>query len=122
MSIMPEGLLTEARALQPQLLADRRQLHAHPEVGPDLPQTREYVARRLREMGYDPRPLAGGLTADITGRDTGRCVLLRADIDALRITERTDLPFRAENGAMHACGHDLHAAMLLGAAQLLRQH
>ena len=58
MSIMPEGLLTEARALQPQLLADRRQLHAHPEVGPDLPQTREYVARRLREMGYDPRPLA----------------------------------------------------------------
>ena len=72
MSIMPEGLLTEARALQPQLLADRRQLHAHPEVGPDLPQTREYVARRLREMGYDPRPLAGGLTADITGRDTGR--------------------------------------------------
>ena len=122
MSIMPEGLLTEARALQPQLLADRRQLHAHPEVGPDLPQTREYVARRLREMGYDPRPLAGGLTADITGRDTGRCVLLRADMDALRITERTDLPFRAENGAMHACGHDLHAAMLLGAAQLLRQH
>ena len=65
MSIMPEGLLTEARALQPQLLADRRQLHAHPEVGPDLPQTREYVARRLREMGYDPRPLAGGLTADM---------------------------------------------------------
>ena len=122
MSIMPEGLLTEARTLQPQLLADRRQLHAHPEVGPDLPQTREYVARRLREMGYDPRPLAGGLTTDITGRDTGRCVLLRADMDALRITERTDLPFRAENGAMHACGHDLHAAMLLGAARLLRQH
>lgn len=122
MSITPDTLRAEAEALQPQLLADRRQLHAHPEVGPSLPGTCAYIARRLREMGYDPQPLAGGLTADITGQDTGRCVLLRADMDALHIAERTDLPFRAESGDMHACGHDMHAAMLLGAAQLLRQH
>lgn len=122
MSITPDTLRTEAEALQPQLLADRRQLHAHPEVGHSLPGTCAYIAHRLREMGYDPQPLAGGLTADITGQDTGRCVLLRADMDALHIAERTDLPFRAESGDMHACGHDMHAAMLLGAAQLLRQH
>ena len=103
MSIMPEGLLTEARALQPQLLADRRQLHAHPEVGPDLPQTREYVARRLREMGYDPRPLAGGLTADITGRDTGRCVLLRADMETAPCTPAATICTRPCSLARRSC-------------------
>lgn len=60
--------------------------------------------------------------ADTTGEDTGRCVLLRADMDALRVREATGLDFQSENGAMHACGHDMHAAMLLGAAALLKRH
>ena len=115
-------LLKEAEQLKAAITADRRTLHRNPEAGPDLPETAAYVKRRLEEMGYAPRDLAGGVTADITGTDTGRCVLLRTDMDALRIREATGLEFQSENGAMHACGHDLHTAMLLGAAQLLRQH
>ena len=115
-------LLKEAEQLKAAITADRRTLHRNPEAGPDLPETVAYVKKRLEEMGYVPRDLAGGVTADITGTDTGRCILLRADMDALRIREETELEFRSENGNMHACGHDCHAAMLLGAAQLLRQH
>ena len=115
-------LLKEAEQLKAAITANRRTLHQNPEAGPDLPETAAYVKRRLEEMGYAPRDLAGGVTADITGADTGRCILLRADMDALRIREETGLEFRSENGNMHACGHDCHTAMLLGAAQLLRQH
>ena len=115
-------LLKEAEQLKAAITADRRTLHQNPEAGPDLPETAAYVKRRLEEMGYAPRDLAGGVTADITGADTGRCILLRADMDALRVREETGLEFRSENGNMHACGHDCHTAMLLGAAQLLRQH
>ena len=115
-------LLKEAERMKETITADRRTLHQNPEAGTDLPETAAYVKRRLEEMGYAPRDLAGGVTADITGADTGRCILLRADMDALRIREETGLEFRSENGNMHACGHDCHTAMLLGAAQLLRQH
>ena len=115
-------LLQDAERLKTEITADRRVLHQNPEAGPHLPETAAYVKRRLEEMGYAPRDLAGGVTADITGADTGRCILLRADMDALRIREETGLEFRSENGNMHACGHDCHTAMLLGAAQLLRQH
>ena len=115
-------LLKEAEQLKAAITADRRTLHQNPEAGPDLPETAAYVKRRLEEMGYAPQELAGGITVDITGADTGRCILLRADMDALRIREETGLEFRSENGNMHACGHDCHTAMLLGAAQLLRQH
>ena len=115
-------LLKEAERMKETITADRRTLHQNPEAGTDLPETAAYVKRRLEEMGYAPRDLAGGVTADITGADTGRCILLRADMDALRIREETGLEFRSKNGNMHACGHDCHTAMLLGAAQLLRQH
>lgn len=115
-------LLKEAEQLKETITADRRTLHRNPEVGPDLPETAAYVKRRLEEMGYAPQELAGGITADIAGAGTGQCILLRADMDALRVREETGLEFQSENGNMHACGHDCHAAMLLGAAQLLRQH
>ena len=122
MTMDTKALLAEAEALKPQLLTDRRTLHRDPEVGPSLPRTAAYVTERLTALGYTPRPLAGGVVADITGEDTGRCVLLRADMDALRVREATGLDFQSENGAMHACGHDMHAAMLLGAAALLKRH
>ena len=121
MTMDTKALLVEAEALKPQLLTDRRTLHRDPEVGPSLPRTAAYVTERLT-AGIAPRPLAGGVTADITGEDTGRCVLLRADMDALRVREATGLDFQSENGAMHACGHDMHAAMLLGAAALLKRY
>ena len=102
MTMDTKALLVEAEALKPQLLTDRRTLHHAPEVGPSLPRTAAYVTERLTALGYTPRPLAGGVVADITGEDTGRCVLLRADMDALRVREATGLDFQSENGAMHA--------------------
>lgn len=122
MAVSAKEILAEAEALRETMISDRRTLHAAPEAGADLPRTREYVAGRLREMGYEPKELAGGITAEITGSDTGTCVLLRADMDALCVTEQTDLPFRSQNGCMHACGHDMHTAMLLGAAKLLQEY
>lgn len=121
MNTLAAEILTAAKGIEEQIREDRRQIHREPEVGRDLPRTTAYVVRRLEQMGYQPRLLGGGVMAEITGKNTGRCILLRADMDALRICEKTDLPFRAENGAMHACGHDMHTAMLLGAAQLLRE-
>lgn len=115
-------LLQDAEQLKAEIITDRRTLHQNPEAGPHLPETAAYVKRRLEALGYAPRMLAGGVAAEITGEKTGRCILLRADMDALRIREETALDFRSENGNMHACGHDLHAAMLLGAAGLLQKH
>ncbi len=115
-------LLQDAEQLKAEIITDRRTLHQNPEAGPRLPETAGYVKRQLEALGYPAQELAGGVAADITGEDTGRCILLRADMDALRIREDTGLEFQSENGKMHACGHDLHAAMLLGAARLLQQH
>lgn len=112
-------ILARASKLESQLREDRRWLHAHAETGFCLTETSEYVAGRLKEMGLMARKCGRcGWIVDIgSGEDT---VLLRADMDALPIREQTLLPFACGNGCMHACGHDLHTAMLLGAAQLLR--
>ncbi|MBQ8201542.1 MAG: amidohydrolase [Clostridia bacterium] len=113
-------LLSRAQALAPTLTEDRRWLHTHAETGFDLPETCAYVWKRLTEMGFTPRRCGCcGIVADI-GRG-GRTVLLRADMDALPIREETELPFSCRNGRMHACGHDMHTAMLLGAAGLLKE-
>lgn len=123
MKIRPQEILDAAMRQKEQIVSDRRELHRKPEVGQSLPVTAAYVQRRLTEMGYEPAEICdSGITASITGKDTGRCILLRADMDALRITEETGLPFRSETCAMHACGHDMHTAMLLGAAALLRKY
>ena len=75
-----QELRREAQTMQPQLTADRRRLHRNPEAGAVLPETVAYVKGRLTEMGYHPQELGGGLTATVTGTDTGRCILLRADM------------------------------------------
>ncbi|MCS7301956.1 MAG: M20 family metallopeptidase [Bacteroidota bacterium] len=97
----------------------RRWLHAHPELSFNEYNTRDYIMSVLEKLGLQPRVVARtGVTATI-GSGT-RCVALRADIDALPIEEQTGLPFASTNkGVMHACGHDFHTAMLLGAAALL---
>ena len=122
LTITAEQVLASAERIREDIVRDRRTLHAAPEVGTDLPNTVACVKKRLLEMGYQPRELAGGVVAEITGTETGRCLLLRADMDALRVTEQTGLDFASANGCMHACGHDMHAAMLLGAAKLLREY
>lgn len=114
-------LLADAGALAPVLQRDRRYLHANPEIGHDLDNTVAYVKKRLTEMGYQPQDIGDhGVVAVAGAGKPGKCILLRADMDALPLVEQTDEPFRSENGYMHACGHDLHMSMLLGAAQLLK--
>lgn len=123
MQLTSQDLLSAAQQIKQEILTDRRTIHQHPEVGTHLPVTKSYVIKRLIELGYKPQELCdSGIVATITGKDTGRCILLRADMDALQMQEQTDLDFRSENDAMHACGHDMHTAMLLGAAKLLRQY
>lgn len=114
-------ILKESKGLQAQLVADRRYLHKNAEVAFDLPKTTEYIQHRLREIGLSSRPCGrSGIVAEIgKGRS---CFLLRADMDALPIRERSGEPFAAKNGHMHACGHDMHAAILLGTAAVLKKH
>ena len=97
-------------------------LHAHPEVSGQEKETAAYIAAQLRKLGLEPTENVGGygVTAVIQGRGPGKCVGLRADFDALPIQECTGLPFASQNpGVMHACGHDTHAAMLLGVTMVL---
>ena len=91
LTITAEQVLASAERIREDIVRDRRMLHAAPEVGTDLPNTVACVKKRLLEMGYQPRELAGGVVAEITGTATGRCLLLRADMDALRVTEQTGL-------------------------------
>ena len=112
-------LFTEAKALQGELSRHRRWLHAHPGVAFDIADTLDYVRRELEALGLSPIPCGrAGLTATIGRGD--KCILLRADMDALPIPEESGEEFASRNGAMHACGHDFHTAMLLGAAKLLK--
>lgn len=114
-------LLTQARELQEEIIQNRRAVHGFAEVGFELSKTRDFVAQRLREYGYEPK-LVGrcGLTA-LAGRP-GPTILLRADMDALPMAEESGEAFAAVNGNCHSCGHDCHTAMLLGAAKLLKAH
>ncbi len=116
-------LYEQAQALLPQAEEDYRTLHGFAEVGFDLPRTTEYVKKRLIQMDCAPKSCGkSGITAVIGEHRKGDCLLLRCDMDALPIAEETHLPFAAANGHMHACGHDMHTAMLLGAAALLQSY
>jgi len=97
-------------------------LHAHPELSGQEEKSAEYIAAALRAMGLEPIERVGGygVVALIEGAKPGKCVGLRADFDALPVTELTGSEYASQNpGVCHACGHDAHAAMLLGAAHIL---
>ena len=105
-------------------VAHRRWLHAHPELSGEEKESAAYIAAELRKLGLEPKENVGGygVTAVIEGKPGEKCVGLRADFDALSIQEETGLPFASQNpGVCHACGHDVHAGMLLGAAEVLLQ-
>lgn len=120
-----EALREDARALQGELVQLRHQLHRHPEVGLHLPRTQETVLRSLEGLGLEVSTGTEltSVTAVLRGDRPGPAVLLRGDMDALPVQEESGEEFSSEvDGAMHACGHDLHTAMLVGAARLLSAH
>lgn len=120
---MEQELLSEASALKDQIISDRRYLHTHAETGFDLKDTKAYVKEQLKQMGYEPEECGkSGLTVLVGGKKLGKVFMLRADMDALPIKEEADVEFPSPTGKMHACGHDMHTSMLLGAARLLKQH
>ena len=100
---------------------NRRYIHSHAGVGFDLDDTVERIMSQLRAMGIEGER-CGKAGVVVTLGKPGKTILLRGDIDALPIPEQTNLPFASQNGCMHACGHDFHAAMLLGAAKLLKEN
>ena len=114
-----------ARQVAPTVIEWRRDFHAHPELSNREERTSKRVAEHLRAMGVDDVKTGvahHGVVGLIRGTGPGPTVALRADMDALPIQEQTGLPFASENpGVMHACGHDTHTAMLLGAAKVLVQ-
>ena len=112
-----------AKAVQPQMVELRRDLHQHPEASFQEFRTTDQIAHQMDELGIPYRRFEPtGLIAELKGGKPGKTIALRADIDALSITEQTGLPFASQNeGMMHACGHDTHAAMLVGAARILVQ-
>lgn len=116
------SLYHEAQQLKETIIANRHYLHQIPELGLNLPQTADFVEAKLREMGYEPQRIGDCGIVALAGKGEGKCFLIRADMDALPVAEDADIDFKSTNGNMHACGHDCHASMLLGAAQLLKNH
>ena len=123
MNMTSETILREAEAIRHHISDQRRQLHQHAETGFDLTETLAFVKRELTDMGLHPVDCGrAGVVALVGGKKPGKVFLLRADMDALPIREEADVPFASQNGNMHACGHDMHTSMLLGAARLLKDH
>jgi len=120
---MSRHIIEAVQAWQPELAAIRQDIHAHPELGMEEVRTAGLVARHLREWGVEVTEGVGqlGVVGTIRGTRPGnRTIGLRADMDALPIPEQTGLPYASKNpGIMHACGHDGHTTMLLGAARWL---
>lgn len=118
-----KNLLPEAKELQSHIIMHRRFLHENAEISVDLPVTTNYVMSKLKEMGYEPCEICkSGIVAIAGGKKTGKTFMLRADMDALPIAEESNEEFKSRTNNMHACGHDMHTSMLLGAAELLKKH
>lgn len=116
---MKAEYLTLAKEAEAGIIEARRLIHQNPEYGMELPVTKAFVRKRLEALGYAVSDCGQGLTATV-GKG-GSVILLRADMDALAIREDNDLPYRSTNDYAHLCGHDIHTAVLLGAAEILKK-
>ena len=113
--------LKEAERVKEQIIEWRRDFHMHPELGFEEERTSRIVEEHLREWGYRIKRVGTGIIADIGEGE--KTIALRADMDALPIQEENDVPYKSKiPGKMHACGHDAHTAMLLGAAKIIAEH
>ena len=119
------NVLEEVKKIEQEIIQWRRDLHKIPELNLYLPKTTKYVEEKLKEMGIEYKTLVNGnaVVGLIKGNSDGKTIGLRADMDALPIEEETGLEFSSTHkGCMHACGHDGHTAMLLGAAKILSEN
>ena len=113
--------LKEALKIREEIIAWRRDFHMHPELGYEEERTSKIVEEHLREWGYTIKRVGTGIIADIGNGE--KKIALRADMDALPVQEENDVPYKSRTpGKMHACGHDAHTAMLLGAAKIIAEH
>lgn len=114
----------EVKKIEKDMISWRRELHKIPELGLELPKTTQFVSDRLEEMGIPYKTLVNenAVVGLIKGSGEGKTIAIRADMDALPIQEETGLPFASTNNNMHACGHDGHTTMLLGAAKVLNDY
>lgn len=121
---MHTDFLNEAQAIQEELIAIRRDIHAHPEPGNQEFRTSGIIQAYLKDLGIEvEQMLDTAVVGTLRGAHSGKTVAFRADMDALPVEEQTGLPFAScEKGRMHACGHDVHVTALLGAAKLLAAH
>ena len=121
--IMLNKIRETAEKIQEELVQVRREIHKHPEVGFAVQNTKALLKEKLIAYGYEPKDCGQSGLVALVGKPTGKTFLIRGDIDALPMPEFANLPYRSvEDNKMHACGHDLHAAMLLGAAKVLKEH
>ena len=123
----------EFKAIEKKVIEWRRDFHQHPELSNREVETAKKIAKHLRDLGIDVTTgvAHNGVVGLLKGNQPGPVIALRADIDALPVTERNDLPFKSmvraqflgeETGVMHACGHDTHTAILMGVAEILSKH
>ena len=113
--------VSEAKKIEKEIIAWRRDFHMHPELKYEEERTSRIVEEHLREWGYSIKRVGTGIIADIGEGE--KTIALRADMDALPIQEENDVPYKSRiPGKMHACGHDAHTAMLLGAAKIIAAH
>ncbi len=115
----------EVNKISKNIINWRRHIHTYPELGMELPKTAEFVAEKLSTWGIDVQTEIGisGVVGKIKGSESGPTIALRADMDALPMQETSNVPYRSKHqNIMHACGHDGHTAMLLGAAKVLSQN
>ncbi len=122
---MAVNIRPEIQDIEDTIISTRRDIHQHPELAFEEHRTAKLVADRLESLGIDIQSGVGrtGVVGTLVGKKEGRTIALRADMDALPIQETGDVPYKSQNeGVMHACGHDGHTAMLLGAAEALSQN
>lgn len=118
-------ILKKAKAINEEIIGIRRDIHAHPEIGLQEVRTSKVIADKLESLGIEVKRGVGktGVVGLLKGKYEGKTILLRADMDCLALEEKNELEYKSQNkGFMHACGHDVHVAWLIGAAEILSEY
>lgn len=119
---MNNRIVKKSKEIESKLISHRRYLHSNPEIGFDTAKTSNYIYETLCAKGIECSFISHNMvTGEIRGKHNSKTILLRADIDALPIKEKTTFDYTSKNGNMHACGHDMHTSMLLGALEIIEQ-